>query len=274
MNFRLRIAFAVLWLCFNAALSAQIGFSLPHFNSVASGSNKALSVKVTNFDSIVSMQYVIRWNPAVLRYITIDSFQLPSLGLSNFNAQNALDSGIIKLQWEGPNFFPGISRPDNSTIFRLRFNVIGLDTSSTFIKFTEITNTFPTTEFELVKVIRPDSTLAPFNILQCNLKHGFVAVGFTVATTAPEDQDPFALSLSPNPFSENIKAEFYLAQTADIQIVITDASGRILYQEDLPQFPAGTQAININKAVFPAKGAYFFTIRTGLQTSSRTLICN
>ncbi len=273
MNFRLRIAFAVLWLCSVNALSAQIGLSLPFINGAAPGTNKSLSVRVSNFDSIVSMQYVIRWNPAVLEYTNIDLFNLPGLSIQNFNAQRALDSGFVRLLWEGPNSFPGVSLLNDVSIFRLKFKVIGPDTSSTFIRFTEITNAFPATDFEIVKVIRPDSTLAAFNELQCNLVHGFVAVGYTVATTSP-DNDPLALSLSPNPFSENTRAEFYLEQTADIQVVIADAAGRILFQEDLPQLPAGKQGVNINKAVFPAKGAYFLTIRTGSQTSSRTLICN
>ncbi len=274
MNFRLRIAFAVLWLCSSAVLPAQVGFSLPFLNAVSTGSNKAMPVKVTNFDSIVSMQYVIRWNPAVLRYITIDSFQLPNLGLNNFNVQRALDSGFVKLQWEGPDYFPGISKPDNSAIFRLRFNVIGPDTSSTSVRFTEITNTFPVLDFEVLKVISPDSTIAAFNEHQCKLKNGFVAVGFTVDTEEPQGPEALRLTLAPNPFSENTRAEFYLAQTADVQAIVADAAGRILFQKDMPQLPSGKHGININKAVFPAKGAYFLTIRTGSQTSARTLICN
>lgn len=220
------------------------------------------------------MQYVIRWNPAVLRYLTIDSFQLPNLSLNNFNTQRALDSGIVKLLWEGPSFFPGISRPDNATIFRLRFNVIGPDTSSTAVRFTEITNTFPFLDFEVLKVISPDSTIGMLNEQQCKLKNGFVAVGFTVDTKEPQDPDALQLTLAPNPFSENTQVEFYIAQTADVQAIVTDVSGRILFQKDMPQLPSGKHGININKAIFPAKGAYFLTIRTGSQSSTRTLICN
>lgn len=220
------------------------------------------------------MQYVIRWNPAVLKYITIDSFQLPSLAITNFNVQRALDSGIVRLVWEGPNSFPGVSRPDNSTIFRLRFNVIGSDTSSTFVRLTEITNTFPTIDFEVVKVIRPDSTIIGYDEQQCTLNHGFVAVGFTVGTQELDSSDALQLIVSPNPFSDNSRADFFLAQTADIQVIVADASGRILFQKDMPQLLPGKHGIDINKAVFPAKGAYFLTIRTGSQTSSRTLICN
>ena len=274
MNFRLRIAFAVLWLCTSAALSAQVGFSLPFVNAAAPGTNKTLSIRVTNFDSIVSIQFVLRWNPAVLEFQTIDGFGLPNLSLSNFNSLHALDSGIVRLVWEGPNSFPGVSAADGATIFRLRVKVIGADTSSTFIRFGEITNTFPTTEFEVIKVVNPNGTLAAFDETQCSLTHGFVAVGYTVATLEPDTQDPLALTLSPNPFSENTKAEFYLAQSADVQATIADATGRILFQKDMPNLPFGQQGITIEKAVFPAKGAYFLTIRAGSQITTRSLICN
>lgn len=240
----------------------------------APGTDKNITVKVTNFDSVVSMQYVIRWNPTVLKYVTVNNFgAVPGLGLSNFNAANALDSGFVKMQWEGSVYPPGISVSDGTTIFRLRFTVIGPDTSSSTIKFTEITNTFPTLDFEIVKV-KPDTTAQVFEEQQCILTNGFVAVGYTVPTVEPTEQDVLALTVTPNPFSENTTAEFYLEQTADIQAIIADVAGRIVFQKDMPNLSPGKHGIDIDKAIFPAKGAYFLTVRTGSELSVRTIICN
>ena len=220
------------------------------------------------------MQYVIRWNPAVLKYTTINNFgAVPNLDISKFNVLNAVDSGYIKMVWEGPNSFPGTSVPDGTTIFRIRFNVIGADTSSTSVKFTEITNTSPFIEFEVAKT-KADSTVIAFDEHTCKLTQGFVAVGYTVATQEPGETDALALSVSPNPFSENTKATFYLDQTADVQALISDASGRILFQQAMPHLPPGKHAIDIDKAIFPAKGAYFITIRAGSEMSVRPMICN
>lgn len=275
MSFRLRIALAVMWLCCACALSAQIGFSMPFINGAATGSNKSLTVKVTNFDSIVSMQYVIRWDPTVLKYLTIDNFgAVPTLGLTHFNAANALDSGYVKLQWEGPNFFPGVSVPDGTAIFRMRFNIIGPDTSSTIVKFTEITNTSPFIEFEVLKVVSPNGTIQAFDEHHCTLTHGFVAVGYTVATAEPTIQDALELTVAPNPITENTRADFFLEQTADVQILIADATGRIVFQKELPNLPSGKNGIDLDKAIFPAKGAYFLTVRAGSEMSVRPMICN
>lgn len=272
MNHRIRIAFAVLWLCCSSALSAQIGFSLPLVNMAVPGTDKNLAVKVTNFDSIVSMQYVIRWNPSVLKFVTINNFgAIPGLSLSNFNTVNALDSGMVRLQWEGP-VIGGITLADETTIFRLRYTIIGPDTSSSSIKFTEITSGFPTTEFEIVTV-HADSSNTIYHEEQCALTHGFVAVGYTVDTKEP-GADDFGLSVFPNPFSETTKATFNLEQTADIQAIVTDLTGRILFTRDMPKLPPGKHGIVLEKDMFPAKGAYFLTLRAGSETSVRKIVCN
>jgi hypothetical protein len=275
MIFRLRIALAVLWLSCSVALSAQIGFHMPFVNDAAPGSNKNMTVKVTNFDSIASMQYVIRWNPAVLKYLTIDNFGvLPGLDLLDFNVQNAVDSGFIRVVWEGPNSFPGVSVADSSTIFRIRFNVIGADTSSTFIRFTEINYSFPTTDFEVVKVVSPNGALDDFDEHECSLTHGFIAVGYSVASHEPTDDAAMQLAVSPNPFTDNTKVEFSLEQTEDVQITVTDATRRVVFQQPVQHLSAGKHQINLEKAYFPAKGAYFLLVRAGSKMSVRPIICN
>lgn len=272
MSFHLRIAFAILWLCCSSALSAQkIGLSMPFVNDAAPGSNKSLSVRVTNFDSIVSMQFVVRWNPAVLKYLAIDNFgQLPGLDINDFNTARALDSGYVRLLWEGPNSFPGVTAPDDATIFRLRFNVIGPDTSSSQIKFTEIKYSFPQTEFEIVKVVRPDSTLQAFNEQECDLKNGFVAVGYTVAAHEAAQQELEA-SVSPNPFSSGTDAQFTLLESSDVKILITDVTGRLVSEKILTGLTAGVQYYHIDPAPFHAKGTYFLTIIAGSQRCIRPL---
>ncbi len=108
MILRLRIAFAVLWLSCTGAVSAQIGFSMPFINAAVPGTDKYMTVKVTNFDSIVSMQYVIRWDPTVLQYVTINTFgAIPGLDLlDNFNVTHAVDSGICSPAMGRPYFPP------------------------------------------------------------------------------------------------------------------------------------------------------------------------
>lgn len=236
------------------------------------GATQNLPVTVTNFDSIVSIQYVVRWNPAVLKYLKVDNFGINTLSTNNFNATHAIDSGFIRVQWEGP-IFPGVSLPDGATLFRLRLTAIGADTSSSSVKFTEITDHFPATYFEAVKVNR-DTSVEILEEAQCVLNHGFVAIGYTVPTTEAVNENKWGLSVSPNPVTAISQATFSLDKSTDIQAVIADASGKIVYQKDFPGLSAGIHGIEIDKAIFPAKGAYFLTIRAGSETSVRTIICN
>ena len=247
---------------------------MPLVDEAVPGSNKLIPVSVTNFDSVVSMQFVIRWNPEVLKYLTIDRFGvLPSFTISNFNAQHALDSGYVKMMWEAPNSFPGVSVID-TTIFRLRFNVVGADTSSSHIYFTEIVNSFPAIEFEVVQVAGPDSSLVAHGLEDCSLQNGFVAVGYTVATNEPDGGNIKGLSISPNPFSESTHIEYNLEQKADVKALVSDATGRVLFQKTILDNPAGNHQLTLDKTLFPAKGAYFFTIQTGSQNLTRSMICN
>lgn len=220
------------------------------------------------------MQYVIRWNPSVLKYLTIDNFgAVPQLDIADFNATHAIDSGFLRLVWEGPNSFPGVSVPDGTTIYRIRFNVIGADTSSSSVRFTEIVDGFPQTEFEIVKVVNPDSTLQAYDEHACDLVNGFVAVGFTVATEEPDGAE-LDMAVAPNPFSESAHVEFSLTQQSDIQLVVTDVVGRIVYQKNISSLPQGKHGIDIDKANFPAKGAYFLTVHAGTQVCVRPILFN
>ncbi|MFM8489146.1 MAG: hypothetical protein ACKOCH_22670, partial [Bacteroidota bacterium] len=254
MNIRICSVIVAVWLLGSLSLNAQVELSLPYVNNAAPGSAKTLPVRVANFDSIVSMQFVIRWNPAIIKYIGIDGFgTLPNLGLTNFNATKAVDSGYVRLLWEGPNSFPGVTLPDGSTIFRLKYSVIGPDTSSTPVRFTEITYSFPFTEFEIVKVVAPDSTLAAFPEQDCRLLNGFVAVGYTVSADEPNDGE-LEMQVAPNPFSDRTIASFSLERSSDVQVTITDLAGRVIHQQELRALNSGTHQLTFGREMFPAKG--------------------
>jgi hypothetical protein len=271
MNIRICSVIAALWLLGSSSLKAQVELSLPYVNNAAPGSVKNLPVRVANFDSIVSMQFVIRWNPAIIKYTGIDNFgTLPNLGLTNFNATKAVDSGYVRLLWEGPNSFPGVTLPDGSTIFRLKYTVIGPDTSSTPVRFTEITYSFPFTEFEIVKVVAPDGTLAAFTEQDCRLVNGFVAVGYTVSADEPNDGE-LEMQVAPNPFSDKTIASFSLERTSDVQVTVTDLAGRVIHQQELRALNSGIHQLTFGREIFPAKGAYFLTIQAGSQTTVRPL---
>ena len=195
------------------------------------GSNRLMPVKAINLDSILSLQLLIRWDPTVLRYVTIDQLGIPGLAFNDFNTANALDSGYIRLQFEGNTALPpGTSVADSTTVFRLRFNVIGPDTSSSPVKITELL-TFPPLIYELIKV-RPDTSTVGYYIGDCAHTNGFVAVGYTVSATEPQ-ANTLPISLAPNPFLVSTTLQYFLEETTDIQIVISNMLGQVVFQKQI-----------------------------------------
>lgn len=271
MNVCIRNTFVSLWLLFVAvSLPAQgASFFFPFLNNVAPGSFKIMPLKVVNLDSVVSMQMVIRWDPKVLKYLSTNNFAFSDLSIADFNTARALDSGYIRIQWEGDSAPPGFSVPDSSIIFRMRFEVIGSDTSSSPVKITELLD-FPPTYFEIVKV-RADSTNEDYLLTECPITNGYIAVGFTVAAGEPTENE-VPITLSPNPFLVSAQLQFELDEMADTQVFITDVLGRIVYEKTFFNLPSGQHGMVIENSMLGAPGLYFLTLRAGRKIATRSLV--
>jgi hypothetical protein len=272
MNVCIRNTFVSLWLLFGAvSLSAQgVTFYFPHINNASPGSNKLMPLRVVNFDSVVSVQLVVRWNPAVLKYVSIDQLNLPGLNGLDFNINNALDSGYVRMAWEAPSSLPpGTSVPDSSAIFRFRFNIIGPDTSSSPVWITELLN-FPITNLEVVKV-KPDKSNVAYEVDDCTLLNGFVAVGYTVSANEPQ-ANTLPVTLAPNPFLVSAQFDYFLEETSDVQVVISDVNGKIVSQDQFFRLPPGQHGMVIEKDRLGAPGIYALSIRAGRKIATRTLV--
>jgi hypothetical protein len=262
MNACLRITFVSLWLIYASSIIAQpVGVILPVLNNATPGSLITLPVRVVNFDSIASTQFVIRWDTAVLRYKTVNSLNLPGMNGQSFNTLNTLDSGMLRFAWEGPNSFPGISVLDSTIIFRIKFDVVGPLLSGSSVYFTEAFPTF----FEITQV-HADSSLEAININEAGVFQGFVAVGYTyTASEEPASERLLPADVFPNPFSSTSSTalRFELEHSGRVQIAIHDLSGRLCYENDLGVQAAGKHSLNLAPHLFKECNLYFLTIRSG-----------
>ncbi len=264
MNVCLRIACVSFCLLIISRLPAQrVGVYLPVLNEVEPGQTILMPVSVVNFDSIASAQFVIRWDIAVLKYKNLTSFNLPDLSSGDFSWTNALDSGMLRFQWEAGNSFPGISVADSTTIFRIRFDVVGEALTGSPVSVTE---SFPTL-FEFSKV-NADSSLTAIPLDSADIDQGFVAVGYTLSTHTPGAGD-LPARIFPNPFSETADIEFSLNEPADVQLLISDVAGRVIFQKTILRSAPGLQKTNIDGTQLRDKGAYFLTLRTATQSCVR-----
>lgn len=112
----------------------------------SSGEVICLNISGTNFRRILSTQYSMQWDPAVLTYTGLVNFKLPYMTKENFGVQ-AVDKGIITCMWID-NSLKGVNLVDDSSLYQICFKVIGKPGSTTAIKFTQKPTPFESVNLE------------------------------------------------------------------------------------------------------------------------------
>jgi hypothetical protein len=113
-----------------------------------------LNISGTNFRRILSTQYSIQWDPAVLSYTGLTNFKLPYMTKENFGVQ-AVDKGVITCMWID-NSLKGVNLVDDSQLYQICFKVVGKSGSTSSIKFTQ-----KPTPFESVNLDEKLVTIQP-----------------------------------------------------------------------------------------------------------------
>ncbi len=88
-----------------------------------SGEQVCTTVKVKDFEKIVSLQHSVSWDPKVLKLEGVSDFKLKSMSKGSFGLTYA-DKGSYGVSWYDPAI-KGISMPDNAPIYKVCFTAIG-----------------------------------------------------------------------------------------------------------------------------------------------------
>jgi hypothetical protein len=241
---------------------------MPNLTNVAPGTFVNVPISITDFSSVLAVQFVIAWDPQILQFANVSAVNpnLPGLDAGDFNAAQALSQGIVRFVWATQSVSTGNSLPDGSTLFQLRFQVLGPLNSGCPLVFTQQAPTI----FEVTQILG-GQTFA-FGINQVPITQGGVVVGNTVALSEPDSAaDALALSAAPNPFSEKTQIFFSLQETTDIQLVVINPLGQVFWKKEIFQVPAGQHGMEIASTELGAKGNYYLILRTGKTTSVRSL---
>lgn len=129
-----------------AAPEPEIGHSTPNEQLIvgalqltaasaeaSKGEEVCVAIKANDFREVVSMQYTLKWDPAVLKYTSLRKFELPGLSQQNFGT-HLTDQGLVTHAWFDLNV-KGISLPDGATLYELCFEVVGHSGSKSTIQF-------------------------------------------------------------------------------------------------------------------------------------------
>lgn len=123
--------------------SLNVRAEQPIFNISSADANPGdfveVNFEVDNFTQIISVQYSVNWDPAVLEFKELKNFNssVPGLSASVFGTpQVLLDQGKFTLAWIESSITP-ITIPDGSLFFTVEFEVIGSACQSSVVTITD-----------------------------------------------------------------------------------------------------------------------------------------
>lgn len=205
------------------------------------GDQVCVDISVQNFTSIVSMQYSINYNPAVLQFANAAGFNLPGFGASNVGNPSA---GNITVSWLADDPVAGQSVANGTVIFQLCFNITGSSGSSSNITFSGM----PTP----IEVTNPGGVVTPvFDNGSVTVTNVIGPDDFAVILNdvSVESGDALCLNLSVQNFEEMVSMQFSINYPGNL-LSYTGAQGF-----NLP----GLSASNIGNPGGPTSGNLTFS---------------
>ncbi len=133
----IRTIFIAFLMLISTTMFAQVTVNCPSM-TVNPGDNISLDITVDAFVGIVSMQYSVNWDPAVLQFTSISNINssLNGLVMSNFGTPPSTNPGVITQSWIDSNL-SGVTVPDGTVIYTINFSVIGSPGGSSLVEFTD-----------------------------------------------------------------------------------------------------------------------------------------
>lgn len=121
------ILLLLLWCLSGRAQS--VTFSIPD-TTVAPNQTVRIPIRVEDFDNVVSIQFSLSWNQAIISYQSFEKGDLDNVAIGDAQAQN----GSLRLSWfDGDGV--GKSLPDGSVLVYLNFMARGPEGSSSPVAF-------------------------------------------------------------------------------------------------------------------------------------------
>jgi len=222
------------------------------------GDTVAVKLRVANYEDIISTQFSIHWNKDVLKFVDVQDFNvLPDVTLDgNFGIPLA-EGGILTFVWLDMQV-TGITLPDTTDLFIVRYEVIGLSGDTSTIRFSDD----PT-----LKEVA-DITLEG---IPTNFVNGMVEVMSPNSIFNPSS-GPFSIrDCYPNPFKESTQVQFHITQATQTRISIINTFGQLIW-EDSRYLNAGDHTLPLKKELFPEAGTYFLRMQSNEFTASQKLI--
>lgn len=226
----------MLALALASSLAAQnISLSLPD-ELAQTGDVVSLDLRAQDFDEVVSMQFSLRWDVAVMTYTDFELVDLDNVAIGAFEASD----GVLRFSWFDQD---GVGRtlPDGAAIVRLRFTVVGLPGA-----FTDVSFSGTPLAIQIFRVGDEPGEFVPLTLVPDD---GSVTVvsesGFALSTThvACQGEATGSITLAATGSTAGLTYQWsgpagFTASTPDISallpgeysLTVTDAQGTLVYE--------------------------------------------
>jgi hypothetical protein len=215
------------------------------------GTQITIPVKVTGFNNVMSIQGTIQFDPAKLQYVSLQDYNTLPMVIGDFGTTQ-VTSGKLTFAWI-QSAMAGVTLTDSTTIFSVKFNVIGSAGQTTPLQFVN-----SPTPFEVI-----DPTMSPISFLLAN---GSVTIYSTVSIPEVQANSFQLYQNQPNPFTDETRFAFSLPEDGPVRFEVYDILGNKVttFEKD---FHAGIGSIvwNANQRTeskLPG-GTYYYRISSG-----------
>lgn len=252
-NFNPSPLIAVLLLVVSGALTAQVNINIPTY-TVAPDETVTVDVTVDDFTDIISCQFSLSWDPAVIDFFNVTDLDFDYLSLQSFNLEQT-EEGRLSMVWtDASGTVDGLTVADGTLMFRMIFKAVGGSGTNSEITFTDVPTPIEIAD-NTATVLTPEFQMGMVNI------EGSTSVGDISGNEVLTQMDA-----QPNPFTDQTTLQLRLTSPMPRTTLRIFAMDGTLLHEEQRAFPAGKQQLTLGSDYFPAAGSYLIQLRSDLET--------
>lgn len=217
--------------------------------TVQPGETFTVPVKAANYQSILSTQFFIRWDPTVLSFKNVVDLHPPFDFVDHFGALSAQTQGTLAFAWFDTGSLSGINIENDSSLFSIEFTAVGSYGEYSKIEFYED----PSDASTITEIVDTSYKAIPYEVIDAT-----ISLGETVSTLFNSAPDKILIKpCYPNPFTHHTTLNFKLTQATTIHLNILDLQGKTVFEEQR-YFGSGQHQLTLEKDVFGQPGIYFY----------------
>lgn len=221
-----------------------VGFTLP-MQYANQGMTVEVPLTVQNFKDMAGIQFTLVWDQELIEYVELIDLE-PML--ESISDHNSPEPGVFIFLWFAFDPDEGLSLPDNHTIFKLRFNVLGNLGDTAWIQFAD-------------EPTEPVAENIYGTIMPLDLTAGAVIIDDQSALVMP-DGNILHMEVIPNPCKDWCDVRFTVQSALQVRMHIIDLIGKVVYTAER-QLDAGKQEVSLPAVQALPSGGYYLVVESG-----------